>query len=67
MLVLLSSLAGCSSSRKSNSELRGLMMLDITQLGRNRSYYSKRDAKRIENNHKKFHQKIKKKSFRKKR
>jgi len=67
ILLLVSTFAGCSSSKKSYSELRGLMLLESTQLGRNRSYYSRRDAKKIEKNHKKFHNKIKNKTYRKKR
>lgn len=62
-LVLLTALSACSASKKSTVELRGLMLLENTQLGRNRSYYSRHDAKKLVNNHKKFHKKIKKKSF----
>jgi len=61
VLVLVTVFSGCSSARKSNSELRGLMLLETTQLGRNRSYYSRHDANRLEKKHKKFHKKIKKK------
>jgi hypothetical protein len=63
VLVLLMSLLGCSSSKKSTSDLRGLMLLENTQLGRNSSYYSRHDANKLVNKHKKFHKKIKKKSF----
>jgi hypothetical protein len=63
VLVLLMSLSGCSSSKKSTSDLRGLMLLDNTQLGRNRSYYSRHEAKKLVNKHQKFHKKIKKRSF----
>lgn len=45
ILLLVGSLTGCSSARKSRSELRGLMLLDNTQLGRNRAYYSKHNIK----------------------
>jgi hypothetical protein len=67
LLVLLSSLSGCSSAKKGTSELRGLMLLENSQLGRNRSYYSKRDSKKLVKKHVKFHKTIKKKSFGKKR
>jgi hypothetical protein len=63
VLLLIMSLSGCSSSKKSTSDLRGLMLLDNTQLGRNRSYYSRHDSKKLVNKHQKFHKKIKKKSF----
>lgn len=63
MLVLLTLLSGCASARKSNSELSGLMLLENTQLGRNRSYYSKRGAKKLLNKHAKFHKKIRKKAL----
>ena len=63
VLVLLTAISACSTSKKSTAELRGLMLLENTQLGRNRSYYSRHDAKKLVNNHKKFHRKIKKKSF----
>lgn len=63
VLVLITSLTSCSSAKKSTTELRGLMLLENTQLGRNRAYYSKHKAKRIVNKHQKFHNKIKKKSF----
>lgn len=36
---------GCSSSRKSYSELKGLMLLENVQLGRNKAYYSKHNNK----------------------
>jgi hypothetical protein len=57
LLVLLLSiivLTGCSSSRKSYSELRGLMLIENTQIGRNRSYYSKHSKKKISAAHKKM-------------
>lgn len=50
---------GCSSGRKSYSELRGLMLLENTQLGRNRTYYSKHKSKRIKDYHRKFNRKSK--------
>ncbi len=63
VLMLVASLSGCSSARKSTSELRGLMLLEKSQLGRNRSYYSRHEAKKLADKHQKFHKKIKKKSF----
>ncbi len=61
-LIIITSLSGCASSRKSNSDLRGLMLLENTQLGRNRSYYSKHGRKKLVKKHARFHKKIKKKA-----
>jgi hypothetical protein len=44
-LFLAQLLTGCSTSRKAHSELRGLMLLDNVQLGRNRAFYSKHNMK----------------------
>jgi uncharacterized protein YceK len=63
VMVLLTSLSGCSSTKKSISDLSGLMLLENPQLGRNRSYYSRYEANKLVKKHKKFHKKIKKKSF----
>jgi hypothetical protein len=38
-------LTSCSSSRKSQSELRGLMLQENLQLSRNRAFYSKHNMK----------------------
>lgn len=62
-LVFIALLSGCSSSKKSTGNLRGLMLLENTQLGRNRSYYSRHQANRIVNKHRKFHNKMKRKAF----
>ena len=61
--VLITFLSGCSSSKKNTTNMRGLMLLENTQLGRNRSYYSRHKANRIVNKHKKFHNNIKRKAF----
>jgi len=63
VMVLLTSLSGCSSSKRSTSDLSGLMLLENSQLGRNRSYYSRHESNKLVKKHKKFHKKIKKKSF----
>ena len=63
ILLPLTFLTGCASSKKNTAELRGLMLLDNTQLGRNKSYYSRHGAKKLVNKHKKFHRKIKNKAF----
>jgi len=60
-------IAGCSSSSKSfykrkhptentrsYSEKRGLMILENTQLGRNKTLYSKHNVKAIKRAHKKY-------------
>jgi hypothetical protein len=44
VLIVLGSVS-CSTSRKTRSELRGLMLLDNTHLGRNKAYYSKHNKK----------------------
>jgi hypothetical protein len=63
VLILITSLAGCSSSKKSTTELRGLMLLENSQIGRNRSYYSRHYANKLVKKHKKFHKKLEKKAF----
>lgn len=45
ILALGMALPGCASARKTRSELRGLMLLDNLQLGRNKAYYSKHNIK----------------------
>jgi uncharacterized protein YcfL len=57
ILMLAFASAGCSSGRKSYSELRGLMLLDNSQIGRNRSYYSKHGRKKLNTAHKKYEKK----------
>lgn len=64
-VVIITSLSGCASSRKNSSDLRGLMLLENTQLGRNRSYYSKHGKKRLVKKHARFHKKVKKKARKK--
>jgi hypothetical protein len=52
LLILAIAFTSYASSRKSNRQLRGLMLQDNTWLGRNKAYYSihniknKRDAQR---------------------
>lgn len=55
-LVLIVALEGCSSSRKSKSlsNRRGLMLLDNTELSRNKAYYSKHNVKNKRDTQKKF-------------
>jgi len=65
IVALAASLSGCSSGRKSHSELRGLMLLDNTQLGRNKGYYSKHKSKKMTKTHKKYENRKKHKSFKK--
>ena len=54
LLLLEVALAGCASKKKSYSEMRGLMLLENTQLGRNKGYYSKHKAKKVNKNYKKI-------------
>jgi hypothetical protein len=60
LLLLAGALTGCASKKKSYSEMRGLMLLENTQLGRNKGYYSKHKAKKINKNYKKI---VKKRKF----
>ena len=60
LLLLASAFAGCASKKKSYNEKRGLMLLESTQLGRNKGYYSKHKAKKIDKNYKKV---VKKRKF----
>jgi hypothetical protein len=46
--------AGCASRKKAYSEKRGLMLLENTQLGRNKGYYSKHKAKKLDRHYKKI-------------
>jgi len=54
LMVLLVALAGCASSKKNYHEKRGLMLLETTQLGRNKGYYSKHKAKNINKDYRKI-------------
>jgi hypothetical protein len=54
-LLLTVTLSGCASSKKKTfSEKRGLMLLDNTQLGRNKVYYSRHKARIIDHSYKKI-------------
>jgi hypothetical protein len=53
MVVLAST--GCASSRRYNSELRGLMLQDNIKLGRNRAYFSKHNVKTKKEAYRKYH------------
>ena len=59
VLLLDVAFAGCAAKKKSYSEKRGLMLLENTQLGRNKGYYSKHRAKQIDKNYKKIQKKRK--------
>ena len=53
-LALASALAGCAAGKKSYAEKKGLMLLENTQLGRNKGYYSKHKAKTLDRSYKKI-------------
>jgi hypothetical protein len=57
LLVMASASTGCSASKKNYGQLRGLMLLDNTQIGRNKSYYSKHGKKKLNTAHKKYEKK----------
>jgi hypothetical protein len=65
VVALAVSLPGCASTRKSRAEMRGLMLLENTQLGRNKGYYSKHKSKEISKTHRKYENRKKHKSFKK--
>jgi hypothetical protein len=54
LLLLTFVLISCAASRKNHDELRGLMLLENTQLGRNKAYYSKHNIKTRNEAYKKF-------------
>ena len=60
LFMLALGIAGCASGRKSYTQKRGLMLLENTQLGRNKGYYSKHKAKQIDHSYKKI---VKKRKF----
>jgi hypothetical protein len=54
VLILSVHLAGCASSKKDYRERRDAMLLQTTQLGRNKGYYSKHKEKKIDHSYKKI-------------
>jgi hypothetical protein len=59
LLLLAVAISGCASRKKNYNEKRGLMLLESTQLGRNKGYYSKHKAKKADKNYKKIAKKRK--------
>jgi hypothetical protein len=54
-LLLTVAPSGCASSKKKiYNEKRGLMLLENTQLGRNKGYYTKHKAKTLDRSYKKI-------------
>lgn len=45
LLLLCPFFTGCATSRKNHEQLKGLMLLENLQLGRNKAYYSKHNLK----------------------
>lgn len=45
---------GCSASKKNYSELKGLMLLENVQLGRNKAFYSKHNVKNKKEAYKRY-------------
>lgn len=54
LLVLVTAFTCCASSRKSDSQLRGLMLQDNTRIGRNKAYYSKHNMKTRKDAYRKY-------------
>ena len=59
LLILSIIFGGCATKKKARSygELRGLMLLENTQLGRNKHYNSAKYQRTLKNNYKKFKKK----------
>lgn len=55
LMVFSCIMAGCSTSKKTYQEMRSLMLLENTQLGRNRVYYSKQNVKKMKTAYRKYH------------
>jgi len=53
-------LSSCYSNRRHTSSLRGLMLLENTQLGRNKAFYSKQNKKTKKITYRKFKKRNKK-------
>jgi hypothetical protein len=45
LLLMVVAMSSCYPSRKAQSDLRGLMLLDNLQLKKNRAFYSKHNSK----------------------
>jgi hypothetical protein len=54
LLLVAVTFTGCVTSRKSQNELRGLMLLDNLQLGRNKAYYSRHNIKMKQDAYRRF-------------
>lgn len=59
LIILAIIFSGCATKREARnySELRGLMLLENTQLGRNKHYNSPKYQRTLKNNYKKFKKK----------
>jgi hypothetical protein len=59
LVIFLMIFAGCATQRKAKAEvdLRGLMLLENTQLGINKVYHSKHYQKVLKRNYKKLYKK----------
>jgi hypothetical protein len=44
-LIILTAFTGCSASKKNYNELKGLMLLENVQLGRNKAFNSKHNTR----------------------
>jgi hypothetical protein len=55
LVIFVALFAGCVSGRKHQSVLRGLMLQENTELGKNRAYYSKFNIKTRKAAYRKFH------------
>jgi uncharacterized protein YxeA len=54
MLVLAVSMTGCASRKKNYGDLRALMLLDNTQLDRNKAYFSRHNLKTKKDAYRKY-------------
>jgi len=55
LMVFSLMLSGCSTSKKTYQEMRSLMLLENTQIGRNKVFYSKQNVKRMKTTYRKYH------------
>lgn len=58
IMLLFGALSGCASGRKNYHELRGLMLLDNTQLKTNKALYSKHNIKTKKDAYRKYRKNV---------
>jgi hypothetical protein len=56
-IIVVILLTGCAANKRAEKEKKGLMLLETTQLGRNKGYYSKHRAKTLNKDYRKYQKK----------